>query len=206
LRNFIAHSCWSRAFLLSAFFSAVTCSYAASPKTNTYADSEDEPVLVLQEEDESSAVSTDSSDADSYANKDVTSDEAYRILVSGNARHIGDGSDAADKKPRLSAEGNQYPIATFVYSSDMPEDPAVLTETSEHNVYLTTARGGAVSTDDLASIEYGLLNLQTPLLVVLGHYPSAEVAAMIEKYDELKSKAQKEVNKAIKSKAQNSSV
>ncbi len=215
--KFTALSYWNRALLFGAFLFGAVCSYGArsyGAAPSTYADSVDEPVIVLPDDDasalanatEADATESDATVSDVYANKEITPDEAYRILVSGNARHIGDGSDAADKAPRLDAEADQYPVATIVYGSDMKKEPTDLTETTSRNVYLTQVKGGAVSTDDLASIEYGILNLQTPLLVVLGHYPSDEVAAMIDKYDELKTRAQKEVDKALMSKSQDSSV
>ena len=130
-----------------------------------------------------------------YYNSDMTPDEAYRQLVAGNARYLREDSAAARSLPRLSTAQNRFPIASVVYSSDMPVKPTVLTQTSDHDLYLTTVDSGAVSIDDLTSIEYGLINLQTPLLVVMGHYPSRTVSSLIRRYDVLEERARVEATR-----------
>ena len=134
-----------------------------------------------------------------YANADVTPDEAYRQLVAGNARYLKEDSDAARTLPRTSTEHNRFPIATVVYSADMPVKPTALTQMSDHDVYLNVVESGVVSTDDLSAVEYGLINLQTPLLVVMGHYPSRTVSSLIRDFDALEARAEKESAKATAS-------
>lgn len=130
-----------------------------------------------------------------YPNAGMTPDAAYRQLVAGNARYLKDASEAARTLPRLPSDETKFPIATIVYSLDMPVRPTVLTQTSDHDVYLAGVEAGVVSIDDMATIEYGLINLQTPLLVVMGHYPSRTVSTLIRKYDELEAQAQAEIAK-----------
>ena len=127
-----------------------------------------------------------------YYNADMTPDEAYRQLVAGNARYLKEDSASARSLPRISTVQNRFPIASVIYSSDMPINPTVLTQTSDRDLYLTAIDSGAVSEDDLTSIEYGLINLQTPLLVVMGHYPSRTVSTLIRQYDVLESRAKAE--------------
>ena len=127
-----------------------------------------------------------------YYNADMTPDEAYRQLVAGNARYLKEDSAAARSLPRISTVQNRFPIATVIYSSDMPVNPTVLTQTSNRDLYLTAIESGAVSEDDLTSIEYGLINLQTPLLVVMGHYPSRTISTLIRQYDVLEGRAKAE--------------
>ena len=134
-----------------------------------------------------------------YVDQEPSPDTAYRQLVAGNARYLKEDLPAAQAVPRIAAGTNQYPIATIVYSPDMPVQPTTLTQTNTRNVYLTPIDSGAVSAEDLPAIEYGLVNLQTPLLVVLGHYPSRSVAAMIREYDDLKVRAKVESERIAQS-------
>ena len=128
----------------------------------------------------------------------VTPDEAYRQLVAGNARYLKEDSIEARNLPKPTFQGTQYPIATILYSLDMPVLPTTLTQTTDRDVYLTGVKAGAVSSDDFAAIEYGLLNLQTPLLVIIGHYPSRDVSSLIRQYDALENvRKQKRLNLLI---------
>ncbi len=144
--------------------------------------------------DDSSAVTTfDQAVAPAYsAELEFSPDEAYRQLVAGNARYLREDSADARILPRRTGDAAKFPIATVVYSSDMPTRPTTLTQTTTQDLFLTTAEFGAVAAQDLTAIEYGLVNLQTPLLVVMGHYPSRAVSDMIREYDRLRLAAQAE--------------
>lgn len=127
----------------------------------------------------------------------VNPDMAYRLLAGGNARFLKEDSVEAQSLPPIDHSVNQYPIATILYSLDMPILPTTLTQTTDRDVYLTGVKSGAVTYDDLDAIEYGILNLQTPLLVVMGHYPSRDVQNLIRKYNVLEQSAQKESMKIV---------
>ena len=133
--------------------------------------------------------------APEYANAAITPDEALRQLIAGNARYLRAASDAANALPRLSTAANRFPIATILYASDMPVKPDALTQTTDRDVYLAPIQAGAVSSDDLAAVEYGVLNLQTPLVVVVGHYPSRDVSNLVRDFDALEQRAQAEAAK-----------
>ena len=130
-----------------------------------------------------------------YADAAITPDEALRQLIAGNARYLKSGSDAANALPRLSDAAERFPIATILYSSDMPVKPDALTQTTDRDVYLTPIQAGAVASDDLAAVEYGVLNLRTPLLLVVGHYPSRDVSNLVRDFDSLEKRAQAEAAK-----------
>ena len=127
----------------------------------------------------------------------TTPDEAYRQLVAGNAGYLNESSDVA---LTTDVRGRVYPLATILYSLDMPILPTTLTQTSDRDVYLSGVTAGAVTTDDLAAVEYGVMNLQTPLLVVMGHFPSRDVTNLINKYDALSKRAYNETAKLSLSK------
>ncbi len=125
----------------------------------------------------------------------LASDAAIRQLIAGNARYLKAGSDAADSLPRLARDAESFPIATILYASDMPVKPDALTQTTDRDVYMTPIKAGAVAADDLAAVEYGVLNLRTPLLVVFGHYPSRDVSNLVRNFDSLEKRAEAEAAK-----------
>ena len=130
-----------------------------------------------------------------YAVATVSPDEALRQLIAGNARYLKSASDAANALPRLSTADDRFPIATILYASDMPVKPDALTQTTDRDVYLAPIQAGAVASDDLAAVEYGVLNLRTPLLLVVGHYPSRDVSNLVRNFDALEKRAQAEAAK-----------
>ena len=130
-----------------------------------------------------------------YADAVISPDEALRQLIAGNARYLKGASDAANALPRPSTAADRFPIATILYASDMPVKPDALTQTTDRDVYLTPIQSGAVASDDLAAVEYGVLNLRTPLLLVVGHYPSRDVSNLVRNFDALEKRAQAEASK-----------
>ncbi len=169
------------------------------------------PELVLPAESEIVVATTETASADAETAESAAetpfvapiSYDAYCRLVAGNARYVKKSSTAANELPAvpLAANANDKtgPIATLVYAADMPTRPDVLTQTTENDVYLSSLAAGVVSSDDLPAIEYGVLNLQTPLLVVVGHFPSRDVANIVRQYDSLAKRAQAEADRLAKS-------
>ena len=151
--------------------------------------------------DDPSAVSTFAQTVSPVFASDLefTPDDAYRQLAAGNARYLREDSTDARLLPKRGGDAAKFPIATIVYSPDMPTRPTTLTQTTNQDLYLTSVEFGAVATQDLTAIEYGLVNLQTPLLVVMGHYPSRAVSDMIREYDRLSQLAQSESSKLTQS-------
>ncbi|MBP5620836.1 MAG: hypothetical protein J6X44_02345 [Thermoguttaceae bacterium] len=185
------------AFILFSLFLNV-CSNAQDEEIPLYLESSDEALINV--DPESTYVSSaDQGQPTTFSDSLITPDEAYRQLVAGNARYLKEDSNEAKELPKFSFKESKYPIATILYSLDMPILPTTLTQTTDHDVYLSGVKAGAVSSDDLAAIEYGLLNLQTPLLVVVGHYPSRDVSNLIRKYDALEKRAQAEAAKITSS-------
>ena len=181
------------AFILFSLFASV-CSYAQNEEIPLYLES-GEDFLIYDDSTSSLIDSAYSTQTTAYDNMQVTPDEAYRQLVAGNARYLKEDSIEARNLPKPTFQGTQYPIATILYSLDMPVLPTTLTQTTDRDVYLTGVKAGAVSSDDFAAIEYGLLNLQTPLLVIIGHYPSRDVSSLIRQYDALEKRAEAEAAK-----------
>ncbi|MDO5580504.1 MAG: hypothetical protein Q4G69_05180, partial [Planctomycetia bacterium] len=119
----------------------------------------------------------------------ITPEEAYRQLVAGNARYTKQEKEGALKLPELSKSEDRLPIATILYSSDLPKKPNELMDLSEKDLYMAPLSLGAFSGDDLDDLEYGTMNLKTPVVVVLTHYPSRDVLNFIRQFDLLEAKA-----------------
>ncbi|MBP3558470.1 MAG: hypothetical protein J6K20_12335, partial [Thermoguttaceae bacterium] len=171
-------------FILAA---ATVAPALASVPTFAQTPTADLPALALPDSSETLVAET--------ADAAITPDAALRQLIAGNARYLKSASDAANALPRLSNAADRLPIATILYASDMPVKPDALTQTTDRDVYLTPIQAGAVSSDDLAAVEYGVLNLQTPLLLVVGHYPSRDVSNLVRNFDALEKRAQAEAAK-----------
>ena len=107
-------------------------------------------------------------------NSNLTPEEAYRQLVAGNARYIKQLKDGSMKLPDLSSSEDRFPVATILYSSDLAQKPNVLTDLSERDLYMLPIKLGAFSKDNLADFDYGIMNLRTPVAVVLTQIPSRD--------------------------------
>ncbi|MDO5567011.1 MAG: hypothetical protein Q4G59_10180, partial [Planctomycetia bacterium] len=133
-------------------------------------------------------------------NANLTPEEAYRQLVAGNARYIKDATADASKLPPLSKAENRYPLATILHSSDIPVSPAVLTDLTTKDLYLVPLQLGVFTANEQDDLEYGIMNLRTPVVVVMSHYPSRDVLNFLRQYDALKAIAQTEANKVAAAK------
>ena len=117
-----------------------------------------------------------------YVDQEPSPDTAYRQLVAGNARYLKEDLPAAQAVPRIAAGTNQYPIATIVYSPDMPVQPTTLTQTNTRNVYLTPIDFEAFK--ESGGIEY-------TADVVLGLQVSAIHDPIFDKEGKIKEKREK---------------
>ena len=118
-------------------------------------------------------------------NANMTPEEAYQHLVAGNARVIGNVTANADRLPPLSRLQDRFPVATVLYSSDMPTTPDRLTGLTTKDLYMVPLKYGAFSANQLDELEYGVMNLRSPLVLVLTHYPSREMLTFVRQYDAL---------------------
>ena len=182
---------------LAALFSASFTPFARGQEAEPIYIEEDSDAIVLSDVANATYEEVTDASPESAEENFFTPDYAYRQLAAGNARYLKEASEDARTLPKYDVNEYKYPLATVLYSLDMPTLPTTLTQTTDREIYLAGIQAGAVSTDDLAAIEYGLLNLQTPLLVVMGHYPSSEVSKLIRNYDQLESKAKKETAKLV---------
>jgi carbonic anhydrase len=111
----------------------------------------------------------------------ITPDKALARLMEGNGRYVANTRQnndfAAGRAARAAA---QYPIAGILSCADARVAPEYLFDQAPGELFVVRVAGNFVSTDGLASLEYGVQFLGTPLIMVLGHAGCGAIAATIK--------------------------
>lgn len=109
----------------------------------------------------------------------MTPDEALARLKAGNAAFVADHPVEADvsRERRLMLARGQQPFATLVGCSDSRVGPEQLFGAGLGELFIVRTAGNNVDTAGMGSIEYSVLALNVPLIVVLGHEQCGAVAA-----------------------------
>jgi len=114
----------------------------------------------------------------------ITSQEAMRLLVEGNARY----SSWKAESPNVSfarltetAAKGQHPIATVLACSDSRVPVERIFDRGIGDIFVVRVAGNVCGTDEVASLEYGVDHLGTRLLIVLGHTNCGAVMAALSK-------------------------
>lgn len=114
----------------------------------------------------------------------MTPDQALARLVAGNRRFVANGA----RNPRQGtvrraevAQG-QNPFASIVSCSDSRVPVELVFDQGLGDLFGVRDAGNTVSTDPVAfgSVQYGCLELDTPLLMVLGHSECGAAKAAID--------------------------
>ena len=110
----------------------------------------------------------------------ATSDDALRLLSEGNARYVANAPRPRDfAAERASRALGQAPIATILSCADSRVAPELAFDQGPGQLFVVRLAGNVVTTEVLASIEFGAAVLGTPLLVVLGHTRCGAVQATL---------------------------
>jgi len=110
-----------------------------------------------------------------------TPDEALRALQEGNQRFMADRSIAqplGEGVRRTLARG-QSPFAIVLCCADSRVPPEHVFNTGLGDLFVVRVAGHTCDAETLASIEYAVEHLNTPLCVVLGHESCGAVAAAV---------------------------
>jgi carbonic anhydrase len=102
-------------------------------------------------------------------------------LMDGNARYAANNPTERDfsRKPRTAAQA-QYPIASILSCADSRVVPDLVFDQSPGDLFVNRVAGNIMTTNLLASLEYGVQFLGTPLILVLGHSNCGAVDAAIQ--------------------------
>ena len=111
----------------------------------------------------------------------MTPDAALARLMQGNARYV-KGVETPDSfktiLPALSA--GQNPYACILGCADSRVSPELCFDENQGDLFVTRVAGNFVTTEILASLEYGTAVLNAPLIMVLGHTSCGAVGAAIK--------------------------
>jgi len=110
----------------------------------------------------------------------MTPDQALERLMRGNKRFVSNGMKIRDFQPtRTLLTGGQNPYASILSCSDSRVPPEYAFDSGLGNLFVVRVAGNFVSSEGLASLEYGSLVLGIPLIVVLGHEHCGAVSSTI---------------------------
>jgi carbonic anhydrase len=107
---------------------------------------------------------------------------ALRRLTDGNARFAAGKSIHPDLRAarRMSLIGGQQPFATILACSDSRVGPELIFDQGLGDIFVIRVAGNVVDDAGLGSIEYSVVHLGVPLIMVLGHERCGAVTAAVE--------------------------
>lgn len=113
-------------------------------------------------------------------------DEALARLMEGNARYVSAKLNHPDQTLQRRAEvaSGQHPFAIILTCADSRVPPELLFDQGLGDLFVVRVAGNIVDDDILGSIEYGVGELATPLVMVLGHERCGAVKATVESVEQ----------------------
>jgi carbonic anhydrase len=118
----------------------------------------------------------------------VSPKDALDRLMDGNARYVNGLAKRYDfVAERGTLVGGQNPYAAILSCADSRVAPEVAFDSGLGDLFVCRVAGNFVDRDNLASLEYAVDSLKTPLILVLGHEScgavKAAIAAVVDKAD-----------------------
>lgn len=105
---------------------------------------------------------------------------ALSRLMEGNIRYAENRPNERDfSAGRAARAKSQFPIAAILSCADSRVAPELLFDQNPGDLFVMRVAGNVMSTNLLASLEYGVKFLGTPLVMVLGHSNCGAVSAAI---------------------------
>jgi carbonic anhydrase len=111
----------------------------------------------------------------------MSPDAALDRLIKGNERYIDGVSRRHDfKHEREALSGGQNPFAAILSCADSRIAPEYCFDTARGDLFVCRIAGNFASDEMIASLEYAVQVLNTPLIMVLGHEACGAVDATIK--------------------------
>lgn len=104
------------------------------------------------------------------------------LLKDGNARFVSGNLQHPNldvERRKSTATEGQQPLATVLACSDSREPVELILDRGLGDLFIVRVAGNVAGPSELASIEYGVGHLGTPLLVVMGHSKCGAVTAVV---------------------------
>jgi carbonic anhydrase len=114
----------------------------------------------------------------------MTPEAALERLMEGNGRYVAGESTPLNFAPdRAALVTGQNPYATILSCSDSRVSPEFCFDEQRGDLFVARVAGNYLTTDFVATLEYGAVVLHTPLIMVLGHQACGAVRAAINAVD-----------------------
>src|SRR5450755_2189579 len=111
----------------------------------------------------------------------VSPDAALELLMKGNKRYVEGESRRHDfKREREALVGGQNPYAAVLSCADSRIAPEYAFDSGRGDLFVCRVAGNFANDDTVASLEYGVAVLNSPLILVLGHDSCGAVDATIK--------------------------
>jgi len=111
----------------------------------------------------------------------VSPDAALRRLMEGNDRYVGGTAKRHDfRHEREALSKGQNPFAAVLGCADSRIAPEYCFDTARGDLFVCRVAGNFASDEIVASLEYAVQVLNTPLILVLGHEACGAVDATIK--------------------------
>lgn len=118
--------------------------------------------------------------SDTTSHTPLTPEQALETLVNGNNEYLDESIPPVDYSAvRAAAIGEQRPIAAVLGCGDARVAAELIFSRNPGDLFMVRLAGNFVSDYGLASIEYAVEMLQTPLVMVLGHTGCGAVTAAL---------------------------
>ena len=115
-----------------------------------------------------------------------TPDEAIDALMQGNNRFIGNTADPHDHlAARDRTTSGQSPFAAVIRCADSRVAPEIVFDRTIGELFVCGVAGNLPTPEIIASLEYSVGILKSPLVVVMGHSGCGAVHAAIEHEDDV---------------------
>jgi carbonic anhydrase len=111
----------------------------------------------------------------------LSPDAAFERLRKGNARYVEGVSRRHDfKHEREALVGGQNPFASILSCADSRIAPEYAFDSARGDLFVCRVAGNFANEESIASLEYSIAVLKTPLILVLGHDACGAVDATIK--------------------------
>lgn len=120
-----------------------------------------------------------------YFTEKISPSEVLALLIEGNKRFV-EGRllhPHTDVERRVLASRSsqaKYAVATVLSCSDSRVPPEIIFDCGIMDLFVVRLAGNVLSDCALASIEYGVLHVNTPLLLVLSHSQCGAITGVVE--------------------------
>lgn len=116
-------------------------------------------------------------------NKNYAADDVLRMLKKGNERFVSHNREYPnqDHHRRNEIHTSQEPFATILTCSDSRVPAEHIFDAGLGDLFVVRVAGNVCTTGTLATIEFGVSALHTPVVVVMGHTNCGAVDAVLSK-------------------------